>query len=144
MKYILIIFISIFTFNYSFSQMKVYAGKDVYNKKNLVGIIYESGEVYKISNGSEELIGEVINNKFYMFSKYMGRYNDVPTMGGGGKIYIGESNNENMVGFREGGKYYVSQNIDDHSYMIGFHVGDFIHGMNGSYVASYFLIMLNN
>ena len=147
MKYILIIFISIFTLNYSFSQMKVYAGQDAgisaHTSKNLVGIIYESGDVYKISNGDEELIGEVINNKFYMFSKYLGRYNNVPTMGGGGEIYTGERPNENMVGFREGGKYYVSQNIDDHSYMIGFHNNDWNPKVgDGKYAAAYFLIML--
>lgn len=52
MKNIIILIITIFSINYSFGQMKVYAGTDVYNKKNLVGIIYSSGEVYQYSNVS--------------------------------------------------------------------------------------------
>ena len=148
MKYILIIFISIFTLNYSFSQMEVYRGQDAslsaHKSKNLVGIIYESGEVYKISNGSEELIGEVINNKFYMFSKYIGRCGDVSTMGNGGKIYTGKRPNEDMVGLIEYGKYYVSRNIDDHSYMIGFHSNAWqTKAGDGKYAAAYFLLLFN-
>ncbi len=123
--------------------MKVYAGTDKYNS-SLVGIIYSSGKVYEINNGSEELIGEVKNDKFYMFSKYLGRYSNVPTMGGGGRIYISSEGEEIMGGFRDGGKYYAAKNIDDYSLMIGFHVGDFLNGMNGSYVAAYTLIMLSS
>ncbi len=145
MKYILIIFISIFTLNYSFSQMKVYAGKDVYNKKNLVGTIYESGEVYAYSNGQEELFGKVESLNFYIYGKdkskiYTGYFNKIPTMGGGGgEINIGEYLHGKMMGFYSFGEFFVGSDIKDKSNMIGFCVG--VHGMSGSYVAAWMLIM---
>ena len=145
MKNIIILIITLFSINYSFGQMKVYTGTDVYNMSNLVGKIYSSGQVYKIRNGSEELIGEVKNDKLYINSNYFGRYSDIPTMGGGGKILLynyGGTNSDVMVGFRDGGRYYYGKDIDDDSTMMGFHIGDFLNGMNGNYVAAFFLIML--
>jgi hypothetical protein len=125
--------------------MKVYAGKDVYNKKNLVGIIYESGEVYAYSNGQEELFGKVESVNFYIYGKdkrkiYTGNFSNIPTMGGGGKINIGEYLHTEMMGFYNSGEFFVGSDIEDESNMIGFRVGDFLHGMSGSYVAAWMLI----
>ena len=144
MKYILIIFISIFTFNYSFSQMKVYSGKDVYNKNNLVGIIYESGKVYSYSNGQLELFGKVELENFYIYGKdkskiYTGYFSNI-RKGGSGKINIGEEFETSMMGFYNYGKIFVGKDIEDKSSMIGFHDGDFINGMDGNYVAAFMLI----
>ena len=133
--------------NYSFGQMKVYVGTDTYNQRNLVGKIYSSGEVYRCSNGEEVLWGMVRNDKFYAFGRnnseiLVGIYSDVPTMGGGGRIYVDTgTGSRSMLGFRRGGRFYYGDDIKDESHMIGFHVGDFLHGMNGSYVAAYYLII---
>ena len=112
MKYILIIFISILSLNYSFGQMKVYAGTDTYSQRKLDGIIYSSGEVYRYSHGEEILWGMVRNDKFYAFDRnnsemLLGTYSDVKTMGGGGRIYVDTgSGSRSMLGFRNGGRYY--------------------------------------
>jgi hypothetical protein len=125
--------------------MKVYAGTDKYNS-SLVGKIYSSGKVYKYKNGQEVLYGIVRDYKFFAYDQnysevQIGSYDDVPTMGGGGKIYIDVGNfNRTMIGFRDGGNYYDGVDIEDESRMMGFHVGDFLHGLNGSYVAAYYLI----
>lgn len=146
MKYILIIFISILSLNYSFGQMKVYVGTDTYNQRNLVGIIYESGEVYKYSNGVETLWGIVRNNKFYYFGKdnsevLIGFFDNVPTMGGGGRIYFG-TGTDSMAGFVYGGRYYYGQDIEDKSKMLGFHSNDWNPKVGGGkYFAAYFLLL---
>jgi hypothetical protein len=149
MKFILIIFISIFSLNYSFGQMKVYAETDEHKNQynsHLVGIIYSSGEVYKYKNGEEVLYGIVRDHRFFVYDQnyseiQVGSYNKVPTMGAGGKIYIDVGNfNRTMIAFRVGGRYYRGDDIEDESSMMGFHIGDFLHGLDGSYAAAYFLI----
>ena len=145
MKYILIILISIFSLNYSFCQMKVYAGTDKYNS-SLVGKIYSSGKVYKYKNGEEVLYGIVRDHRFFAYDQnysevQIGSYEDVPTMGGGGKIYIDVGEGDRvMIGFMDGGNYYDGVDIKDESRMMGFHVNEFLHGLNGSYAAAYYLI----
>jgi hypothetical protein len=145
MKYILIILISIFSLNYSFCQMKVYAGTDKYNS-SLVGTIYSSGKVYKYKNGEEVLYGIVRDHRFFAYDQnysevQIGSYDNVPTMGGGGKIYIDVGEGDRvMIGFRDGGDYYQGDDIEDKSYKRGFHVNEFLHGLNGSYAAAYYLI----
>lgn len=126
--------------------MKVYAGTDK-NNRSLVGKIYSSGKVYKYKNGEEVLFGIVRDNRFFFYDQnysevQIGSYGDVRTMGGGGKIYIDTGNFDRiMIGFRDGGNYYDGVDIEDESRMMGFHVGDFLHGLDGSYVAAYYLIL---
>ena len=149
MKYILIILISIFSLNYSFCQMKVYAGTTEYNS-HLVGKIYSSGKVYKYKNGEEVLWGIVRDNRFFSYDKNysevkVGSYNDVPTMGGGGKIYVdvAEGYDREMIGFMNDDNYYYGVDIEDESIMMGYHVNEFLHGLDGSYAAAYYLILQN-
>jgi hypothetical protein len=150
MKYILIVFVSIFSLNYSLGQMKVYAetdkNKNQYNS-HLVGIIYPSGEVYKYSNGEEVLWGIVINDCFYIYvnnyskKNLLGRYSKVPTMGAGGRIYLGTDSGY-MAGFRQGGNFYYGDDIEDESSMMGFQVGgSLLHGNEGRFAAAFCLIM---
>jgi hypothetical protein len=147
MKYILIVFVSIFSLNYSLGQMKVYAETDKnksQNNSHLVGIIYRSGEVYKYSNGEEVLWGIVINDCFYIYDNYskknlVGRY--MYKYWNEGRIYLGTDSGY-MAGFRQDGNFYYGDDIEDKSSMMGFHVGDsFLHGNEGRFAAAFLLIM---
>jgi hypothetical protein len=127
--------------------MRVYAGTNFSSKENLVGIINESGEVYEYSNGKKVLWGIVINDCFYIYvnnyskKNLVGRFSDVPTMGGGGRIYLGTGSGY-MAGIVNGGRYYYGVDIEDESIMMGFHVNDsFVNGYDGRFAAAFCLIM---
>jgi hypothetical protein len=148
MKYIVIIFLSFFTLNFSFCQMKVYACSDNSNRvlmgnSNLVGIITESGEVYSYLDGGNDLLGTIVNNKLILSNgKVAAGYSNVPTMGGGGMIYIGSSSSEKS-GFRFGVNFFLGDNIEDKSNKIGFCVGGdsyFFKAGEGRYAAAFLLL----
>jgi hypothetical protein len=126
--------------------MRVYASTNSYSKENLVGIIDESGQVYKYLNGKKKLWGRVRKDYFYGYDKnyeevLISRYDDLPKMGGGGEIYIdvGDGEGGPLVGFMDSRTYYYAEDIDKLS-MIGFHVGEYLFG-DGCYAAAYWLII---
>jgi hypothetical protein len=130
--------------------MEVYRGKKVQTSNgNLVGVIYNKEEVYKYSNGEENMFGIVRGNKFYVTDEHndnlLSKTENVPTAGTN-EIYVIDNNGRMvMVGFEYYGSYYTGNNIKNKSdNMIGWATNGGASSINtGRFAAAFMMIILS-
>jgi hypothetical protein len=148
MKNIIIFIFIFFSLNNSFGQMEVYRGKKVQlSNGNLVGLIYNKEEVYKYSNGEENMFGIVRENKFYVTDEHNDELlSKTEPAGSTNKIYvIGNNGRMEMVGFEYFGSYYIGDDINHKSdNMIGWATSGGASSINtGRFAAAFMMIILS-